>query len=168
MDTNDAIDVIPDAVDAAGELDSVGALDLFPDATVGMQRRFRPDSSAVRYAVHLAGRPGVVARRAVVLAGELAKIAGGTSTITPPRRDRRFSDPAWTGNPLLKRVVQAYLAAGRTAEELLADAELDWRDNERVKFILTNLIAASAPSNYPLISPVARKAFIDTGGLSAV
>ena len=28
-------------------------------------------------------------------------------------------------------------------------------DNERLKWVLTNLIAASAPSNYPLINPVA-------------
>ena len=34
--------------------------------------------------------------------------------------------------------------------------------------MLTNLIAASAPSNYPLISPAAWKAFIDTRGMSAV
>ena len=34
--------------------------------------------------------------------------------------------------------------------------------------MLTNLIAASAPSNNPLLSPAAWKAFIDTGGLSAV
>ena len=122
----------------------------------------------MRYAVRLARRPGAVAQRAEALAGELAKVAVGTSQVAPPRRDRRFSDPAWTGNPLLKRTIQAYLAVGKTAEELLADADLDWRDNERVRFILTNLIAASAPSNYPMISPVAWKAFIDTGGLSAV
>ena len=34
--------------------------------------------------------------------------------------------------------------------------------------MLTNLIAASAPSNNPFISPAARKAAIDTGGLSLV
>ena len=48
-----------------------------------------------------------------------------------------------------------YLAAGQTAEGLLADEGLDWRDNERLEWVLTNLIAASAPSNYPLINPVA-------------
>ena len=30
----------------------------------------------------------------------------------PSRRDRRFTDAAWTSNPLLRRIVQAYLAAG--------------------------------------------------------
>src|ERR1039458_10265632 len=107
-------------------------------------------------------RPGTVARQAGALAGELGKVASGKSAITPARRDRRFSDPAWNENPMLKRAVQTYLAVGQTVKELLGDAELDWRDNARLKFVLTNLIAATAPSNYPLISPVAWKALIDT------
>jgi polyhydroxyalkanoate synthase len=144
-------------------------LDLvLPDATLGTLRRFVPDSSLVKYVTQLASRPGTVARRAAKLTAELAGIATGSSAIAPARRDRRFADPAWSENPLLKRAVQTYLALGGTAEELLADAELDWRDNTRLKFMLTNLIAASAPSNNPLLSPAAWKAFIDTGGLSAV
>jgi polyhydroxyalkanoate synthase len=158
-----------DATDAAGELDAPGALDLFlPDAALGTLRRFRPDSSVVRYAARLGSRPGTVTRRATQLAADLAGIAVGRSQIAPDRRDRRFADPAWSKNPLLKRTVQAYLALGRTAEDLLADAELDWRDNERLQFVLTNIIAASAPSNNPLISPAAWKAFIDTRGMNYV
>ena len=107
-------------------------------------------------------------RRALALTAELANIAAGKSAITPARRDRRFADPAWSENPLLKRTVQTYLALAKTSEDLLADAELDWRDNERLKFVLTNLIAAATPSNHPLINPGARKAFIDTRGRSAV
>jgi len=144
-------------------------LDLvLPDATLGTVRRFRPDASMMRYAARLASRPGTVALRAGKLAADLAGIAAGSSAIAPDRRDRRFADPAWNENPLLKRVVQTYLAVGKTAEELLADAELDWRDNTRLKFMLTNLIAATAPSNYPVSNPAAWKAFIDTGGLSMV
>jgi polyhydroxyalkanoate synthase len=158
-----------DATDAAGVLDAVGALDPFaPDAALGTLRRFRPDSSMIRYAFRLASRPGAVAARYAKLGAELASIAAGSSAITPARRDLRFSDPAWSESPLLRRTLQAYLAVGQTAEDLLADAELDWRDSERLKFVLTNLIAASAPSNYPLISPAAWKACIDTGGLSVV
>ena len=112
--------------------------------------------------------PGTVAARYGKLAAELASIAAGRSAIAPQPRDRRFADPAWSGNPWLKRTLQTYLAAGQAAEKLLADAELDWRDNTRLKFVLTNLIAASAPSNNLLISPAAWKAFIDTGGLSVV
>ena len=98
----------PEATDAVGMLDLV-----LPDATLGTLRRFRPDSSMVRYAVRLASRPGTVARRAGKLAAELAGIATGSSAIAPARRDRRFADPAWSENPLLKRTVQTYLAIGR-------------------------------------------------------
>jgi polyhydroxyalkanoate synthase subunit PhaC len=158
-----------DPTDAAGELDAAGALDLFlPDAALGALRRFRPDASLVRYVGRLASRPGMVTRRASKLAADLAGIAAGKSEIAPIRGDRRFSDPAWTENPLLKRTVQAYLALGQSAEDLLADADLGWRDNERLKFVLTNIIAASAPSNSPLLSPVAWKAFVDTRGMNYV
>ena len=50
----------------------------------------------------------------------------------------------------------------------MAGAELGWRDDTRLKFLLANLIAAAAPSNNPLLSPAAAKALIDTGGRSAV
>ena len=146
-----------------------GSLDLLlPHATVGVIRRFRPDASMARCAFRLAGRPKTVAARYGKLAAELASIAAGRSATAPPRGDRRFADPAWSGNPVLKRILQTYLAVGQTAEELLADAELDWRDDTRLRFVLTNLLAASAPSNNPLTSPAAWKAYIDTGGLSVV
>jgi polyhydroxyalkanoate synthase subunit PhaC len=159
-----------ESADTGGaESAGAGALDLLlPHATVGVLRRFRPDASMARYALRLASRPRTVAARYGKLAAELASIAAGRSAIAPQPRDRRFSDPAWSGNPLLKRTLQMYLAAGQAAGELLADAELDWRDDTRLKFVLANLIAASAPSNNLLISPAAWKAFIDTGGLSVV
>ncbi|HEX3921730.1 MAG TPA: alpha/beta fold hydrolase [Streptosporangiaceae bacterium] len=152
-----------EAAEAASALDL-----LLSDAALGVARRFLPNSSTLRFALGLARRPGTVARRGASLAGELASIAAGRSAIAPGRRDRRFADAAWSGNPLLARVVQAYLAWAGTAESLLADAELDWRDTERMRFVLSNLIDAAAPSNNPLISPEAWKALIDSGGLSVM
>ncbi len=152
-----------EAAEAAGALDL-----LLSDAALGVLRRFRPDAATLRFALRLARRPRTVARRAGALAAELGQVAAGKSAIAAPPRDRRFTDPAWRDNPLLKRAVQAYLAAARSAEALLADADLDWRDTERLQFLLGNLIAAAAPSNNPVISPVAWKALIDTGGLSAL
>ncbi len=151
-----------------GATDAAGMLDFYEPGALGMVRRFWPESSMVRYAARLASRPRTVTRRAGQLATEFAGIAKGSSPIAPQRRDQRFSDRAWSGNPLLRRTMQTYLALGKTAEDLLADAELGWRDNTRLKFVLTNLIAASAPSNNPYLSPAAWKAAIDTGGLSLV
>jgi polyhydroxyalkanoate synthase subunit PhaC len=152
-----------DAAEAASALDL-----LLSDAALGMLHRFRPDSSMVRFGLRLARQPLTVARRAAGLAGELGMITAGRSAIAPAPRDRRFADPAWTSNPFLRRIVQAYLAGGALADSLLADADLGWRDSERVGFIVRNLVDAAAPSNNPLISPAAWKALIDTGGLSAV
>jgi polyhydroxyalkanoate synthase subunit PhaC len=152
-----------DAVDAAGGLDL-----LLTDAALGVWHRFRPDSSVLRLAGELARRPGFVGRQAGLLAAELGRVAAGRSSVAANPRDRRFADPAWKDNPLLRRSVQAYLAAASTAETLVAGAELGWRDDTRLKFLLTNLIAAAAPSNNPLLSPAGWKAVIDTGGENAV
>jgi polyhydroxyalkanoate synthase len=152
-----------EAHEAAGPLDL-----LLPHAAAGALGRFRPEFAAVRFATQLARRPRAVARQAGLLAAELRKVADGTSAIVPGPRDRRFTDPAWQDNPLLKRIVQGYLAGGQAAEALGADAELDWQDSERMRFVMMNLIAAAAPSNNPLISPAGWKAALDTGGLSAV
>jgi polyhydroxyalkanoate synthase subunit PhaC len=153
--------------EAAG--DFAGALDLLlADGALGVLRRLRPDGAAMRLAASLAAKPDLISQQVVTLGAELAQIALGRSQLAPGRRDRRFTDPAWTHNPLLKRVVQAYLAGGQTAEALLTGADLEWRDNERLQFLLTNLIAAAAPSNNPLLSPQAAKALLDSGGGSAV
>jgi polyhydroxyalkanoate synthase subunit PhaC len=153
--------------ETAGDL--AGALDLLlADGALGVLRRFRPDGATLRLAIGLARRPQRVASQAALLGSELARIAAGRSQLAPERRDRRFADPAWTQNPLLKRSMQGYLASAHAAEQLLAATDLDWRDGERLRFVLSNLIAAAAPSNNPLLNPAGLKTLIDTGGLSAV
>src|SRR6516164_4896109 len=152
-----------DVADAAPPLDL-----LLSDAALGIMRRFRPDGSTARFGLGLARRPWTVTRRSLGLAGELGKIAIGRSAVAPARRDRRFADPAWMGNPFLRRILQAYLAGGALAQSLLDDADLGWRDGERVGFVMHNVVDAAAPSNNPVLSPAAWKALVDTGGLSAL
>ena len=152
-----------DAVDAAGGLDL-----LLTDAALGVWHRLRPDSSLLRLAGELARRPGLLGRQTAQLGTELGRIAAGRSSVAADPRDRRFADPAWKDNPVLRRSVQAYLAAARTAEALVAGAELGWRDDTRLRFLLANLVAAAAPSNNPLLSPVGWKAVIETGGQNTV
>ena len=149
--------------DAAAPLDA-----LLVDAALGPARRLLPDVSTAKWAVSLARTPDVTARRLRELGAEAARILTGTSTMAPPDRDRRFTDVAWTENPLLKRLVQLYLAGSHTAEQLLHDADLDPRDRERVRFFLENVIQATSPSNVPLVNPTSAKAVVDTAGLSLV
>jgi polyhydroxyalkanoate synthase subunit PhaC len=141
---------------------------LLTDAAIGSLRRVNPGGSGLRLAAALASRPRLVAGRGRQLLGELARIAAGTSQVEPSRRDRRFADPGWAGNPLLRRAMQAYLAAAVTTEGVVADAGLDWADSERMGFVVTNLIDALSPSNNPLLNPAAVKAAVDTGGGSVL
>jgi polyhydroxyalkanoate synthase subunit PhaC len=157
--------------DVAASGDFAGALDLLlADGALGVLRRLRPDGAGLRLAASLAGQPQLLGQQALLLAAELGQIVTGRSELAPHPKDRRFADPAWTQNPVLRRTVQAYLAGSQAAQGVLAGASagLDWRDSERLSFLLTNLIAAAAPSNNPLLSPPALKALIDTGGASAV
>ena len=156
-----------DSTRPAAEDAAAAPLDLLlTDAATGMLRRVNPGGAGLRLAAALAVRPRLVAGRGRHLAGELARIAVGTSQVQPSRRDRRFADPGWAGNPLLRRAMQAYLATAETAEGVVAEAGLDWADSERVGFVLANLIDALAPSNNPLLHPAAVKAAVDTGGRS--
>ncbi len=152
-------DQAADLADQAAPLDA-----LLIDAALGPARRFAPDASTAKLLAGLARHPGTTARRLGSLAAESSRILRGTSTLAPSRRDRRFADEAWTANPALRRLVQLYLAGGQTAEQLVSDAGLGWRDEQRMRFLTENLIEAMAPSNVPLMNPESAKATIDTAG----
>jgi polyhydroxyalkanoate synthase subunit PhaC len=134
----------------------------------GIADRIAPNTSWRRFAMNLARQPSVVASRATALGRELGAIAVGRSDIAPAKGDKRFADPAWAGNPLLKRTMQAYLAANKTVDQLFSDAQLDWRDAERMRFVLDFVTEGLAPSNIPLVNPLGYKAAIETGGLSMI
>jgi polyhydroxyalkanoate synthase subunit PhaC len=157
------IDDTRDLTDAAAPLDM-----LLTQAAFGPMRRLSPGLPGMRFLGGLVRRPDRVAARARDFAGQLAQITAGTSDLAPSSRDKRFSDPAWSENPVLRRLVQAYLAFGQAAEGLLADVPLEWRDAERVRFAGSNVVDALSPSNNPLISPVAWKSAIDTAGANII
>jgi polyhydroxyalkanoate synthase subunit PhaC len=153
----------PEVDDLAAPLDA-----LLIDGAFGPLRRLAPDLAVAKVAGRLATRPGAAATRLRALAAELARVGLGTSELAPAAGDRRFTDPAWTGNPVLHRVLQTYLAAGRTAEQLIADSGLGWRDDQRVRFLVENAVAALSPSNVPLLNPASAKAAVDTAGVNFV
>jgi polyhydroxyalkanoate synthase len=141
---------------------------LLADAGIGSLRRWMPGTAGLKFVHSLATKPRVVAGRGAQTAAELARVAAGTSVVMPERGDGRFADAAWTTNPLLRRVMHAYLVAGRATTALVADAQLDWRADERMRFLTDNLVEAVSPSNHPILNPVALKAAIDTGGLNFI
>jgi polyhydroxyalkanoate synthase len=161
MTTSLSPDQADELADQAAPLDA-----LLIDSALGPLRLFAPDLSTVKLAAGLGRRPRTTARRLRSLVAEAGRIVTGTSTLTPSKRDRRFVDVAWTENPVLRRLMQVYLASGQTAEQLVTDAGLGWRDEQRMRFVAENLIEAGAPSNVPLLNPTSTKAAIDSAGLN--
>ena len=104
-----------DPPDEAAE--AVMGLDMvLVDAARGPLRRMVPPAgTAVRFGSALARQPGTVARRTGELARELGRITAGSSDLAPGKKDKRFADPAWSGNPFLRRAMQTHLAAARAA-----------------------------------------------------
>ncbi|HEX4209587.1 MAG TPA: hypothetical protein VHY56_04280, partial [Candidatus Binataceae bacterium] len=102
-------------------------------------------------------------------AAETGKALVGLSEIAPEPHDKRFSDPAWTENPLYKRMMQGYLA-WRTAMNDLVDigghANGDWKTTSQERFGVTLLTEALAPTNLLPANPAAIKRAFETGGAS--
>jgi polyhydroxyalkanoate synthase subunit PhaC len=139
---------------------------LLTEATYSPRQRFFAADAALRLGTSLARRPRTVADRLSGLAQDLGRVAAGDTEISPPRGDRRFSDAAWKENPLFRRLMQVYLAAGATVDGLIRDAELDIQTERRVRFPIENLLDALAPTNFPWTNPAAIKALASTRGKS--
>ncbi|HEV7852389.1 MAG TPA: poly(3-hydroxyalkanoate) polymerase, partial [Mycobacterium sp.] len=141
------------ATTKAGADELAAPLDLLlTSSAVGMADRLMPNVAWSRFALNLAKQPRTVASRAASLGRELVSIVEGRSELAPAKGDKRFADPAWRGNALLHRTMQAYLATNDTVNQLYSDADLDWRDGERIRFVLDLLTEALAPSNNPVLS----------------
>jgi polyhydroxyalkanoate synthase subunit PhaC len=149
----------------AGERDAAEAI--IEDVAMG-PGRVLPGVAGLKLAGRLATKPTKVARRGAGLAAELGKVAAGRSELEPEKGDRRFKDKAWQHNPAFRRILQAYLAAGKAVDGVISDAELDWRSDRRVRFSAENVFDALAPSNSPVLNPTVLKATIDSGGLHFV
>jgi polyhydroxyalkanoate synthase len=139
---------------------------MLTDAAVGPVRRLLPGRAGLKLAARLVARPFETTRLTARTARELGKVVVGVSEVEPGKRDKRFADPAWTGNPVLHRLCQGYLVAGNALERLVDDADLDWRSEQQMRFVVQMVVDAMAPSNNPLLNPMALKTGLETGGRS--
>jgi polyhydroxyalkanoate synthase subunit PhaC len=116
-------------------------------------------------------QPGPMAREAVRLGRDTARILRGTHDIAPSPKDKRFADPAWSLHPGYRRLAQSYLAAAGSLDRLVGNFEAsgaDWREVEQVRFVLDAFTSAVAPTNTLLGNPAALKRAFDTAGVSVV
>jgi polyhydroxyalkanoate synthase len=145
-----------------------GALEvLLTDAALGGQRFLRPRALA-SVAAGLARRPDRPVRRVGALGAELARAVAGRSELQPAKGDRRFADRAWDDNPVLRRLLQAYLAVGDGVDGLITDSELDWRSERQARFAAGNVLDAVAPTNFPWSNPAVMKETVDQRGTNLV
>src|SRR5579862_1889205 len=109
-----------------------------------------------------------VAREAGRLGVELARIAWGRSDVAPAKGDRRFTDPAWTSNPMFRMIGQSYLASAQALDrvvESMGEGRGSTRA-EQARFAATIVASAAAPTNFLATNPAALKRAFETGGMS--
>jgi polyhydroxyalkanoate synthase len=98
---------------------------------------------------------------------EQFRVLTGTSAIEPAKEDRRFDDPAWRDNPSYKLAMQTYLTLRKGLDQWVDGLSLERKEAERMRFMLTLVTEALAPSNWPT-NPAALKRYLETGGESAI
>jgi polyhydroxyalkanoate synthase len=110
--------------------------------------------------------PAVAVRQSMTLLAEFGRIASGGSALAPDPKDRRFADPAWRDNASYRALAQSYLAWGNALYRFLDEANIDSRDAERARFLVSLLVDALSPTNSLAGNPAALKKVVETGGAS--
>jgi polyhydroxyalkanoate synthase len=130
-----------------------------------------------KLAISVLGQPAAFSRSAVeysmrsaeaVLAATLRTLGVQRDGPVPVQEDRRFSDPAWTSNPVFYLLRQQHALLEGFLEDLLAVAKLDDVTRHKADFALRQVLDAAAPTNWLATNPAALKKAFDTGGLSLV
>ncbi|HXW24599.1 MAG TPA: alpha/beta fold hydrolase [Xanthobacteraceae bacterium] len=160
----------------AHELRDVGTFDsdirdqaaqhtLAANPLVGVRSRDVFDSAAALVGRMIAN-PGLAAQQCLALLGELARIATGGSALAPDAKDKRFADPAWRESAAYRALAQVYIAWGEALNRFIDAAQMDKRDAERARFVVSLLVDAMAPTNALVGNPAALKKLVDSGGAS--
>jgi polyhydroxyalkanoate synthase len=117
--------------------------------------------------VHAAIRqPSAVARACLGFVSELGLLAAGEDRLEPELGDRRFKDEAWSDSPAYSSLLQSYLAFCRSLEHYADRASDDPRKAERIRFLMSQVGDAVAPTNFLFSNPVAFRTARQSRGLS--
>jgi polyhydroxyalkanoate synthase len=99
------------------------------------------------------------------------RMSGGSPepVVSPPKGDKRFTDPEWSDNPVFDVIKQSYLLTADFLNSLVAEVEgIDPMEKRRVEFFMKMLTDAFSPSNFLASNPAALKEVMATGGESLV
>ncbi|MDO9077761.1 MAG: class I poly(R)-hydroxyalkanoic acid synthase [Brevundimonas sp.] len=98
--------------------------------------------------------------------GERAMGQEAAPVAAPAKGDRRFSDPAWSDEPVYDYLKQAYLLAARQLQDFVAAAPVDDATRAQVDFASRQMMNALAPTNFAHTNPQVARRTIESGGLS--
>jgi polyhydroxyalkanoate synthase len=99
---------------------------------------------------------------------EMGRVMTGQSTVEPDAKDKRFADEVWKTNPFYRALLQTYLTWQQSLNAFIDDADLDKKDADRARFVLSLFTDTVAPTNTLLGNPAAMKKMYETGGASLV
>ncbi|MCA8889689.1 MAG: class I poly(R)-hydroxyalkanoic acid synthase [Parvularculaceae bacterium] len=123
----------------------------------------------------LSADPGTVMQRQFNLWGDYAKLMATMSrrmsgekikpAIDPEPGDRRFAHAAWTENPMLDFVKQAYLTYAKWLKSTVSQLDgMDEHDKKKAEFFTQQFIDALSPTNFPVFNPEVVEATIESKG----
>jgi polyhydroxyalkanoate synthase len=99
-------------------------------------------------------------------AGEIWNSSLSAGGKVPLPKDRRFSAPEWSENPMAGFAAATYLLNARTLMELSEAVQGDEKTRARIRFAVQQWVDAAAPSNFLALNPEALKKAVDTKGES--
>jgi polyhydroxyalkanoate synthase len=125
-------------------------------------------AALARVAQRAAVEPAAALATGLSAVADLVRVAVGRSDVEPSKGDRRFADRAWRENPVLRRLLQAYLVEQRAVHRLVDEVKLDGTSRDRAHFAMSLLTEAASPTNNLLTNPNAVAKAAQTRGQSLV
>jgi polyhydroxyalkanoate synthase subunit PhaC len=138
---------------------------LGPNPFVGLRPRDIL-ATAQQIGAHAVRQPTLLLEQEAALVRDLMAVLGGSADCTPPRGDKRFTDPAWQDNSLYRMALQSYVAWRNALYGFVDRSALDAKTKARAQFVLSLFTDALSPTNTLLGNPAALKKVIDSGGTS--
>jgi polyhydroxyalkanoate synthase subunit PhaC len=93
---------------------------------------------------------------------------GEAPVVSPEDGDRRFSNAAWSNNPALDTLKQAYLLVTQAFLSAIDDADVDERTKRRAKFFAKQFCDMMSPSNMAFLNPDVIEETLRSGGENLV
>jgi polyhydroxyalkanoate synthase subunit PhaC len=131
--------------------------------------------AVLRTSVAAASRPDRMASVVTLAAADMlrataaatVRAVGGTSAYQPKHaNDKRFADPAWSGNAAYWLVREIYHGWAQSLLAIVRDADTPPEVRQKAEFAVQLMIDALAPTNFVLGNPAVIKKALETGGLS--